>query len=135
MKTYLSALVIAAGFFVTTESSAQMGMMGQRGYGSSQTGMDRGIGVNQYGNGKKKPTNEKVDLLEQSLTHLEKQLTLDTFQLAVIKDLMVKNQTEETLVLNQEIPDEAKIEKFGVLRDRLDNEIKKILNQDQIDLF
>src|SRR5688572_14390899 len=98
MKTYLSALIVVAGFFVTTTSSAQMGM-GQSGYGRSRTGMDRGIGVTQYGNGKKKTSTDKVDPLEQSLNILEKELTLDTFQKAVVKDLMEKNQTEETKVL------------------------------------
>ena len=107
MKTYLSSLIIALGFFVTTTASAQMpmGQMGRPGM-NSRNGMDRGVGIGQYSNGKKKGsgTDDKVNPLEQSLNLLEKELALDTFQKAVIKDLMVKNQSEETLVLNQEIP-------------------------------
>ena len=144
MKTYLSALIIAAAFFSANESNAQSpmsqmmggGAYGRPGMGMNQGRMDRSIGVNQYGNGKKKGSStEKIDPLEQSLNLLEKELTLDTFQKAVIKDLMDKNQAEETKVLNQEIPDHAKLEKFGILRDKLDNDIKKLLSQDQVDLF
>jgi len=136
MKRYLSALIVSAGFFITSTGSAQIGQMG---YGNSgnRAGMDRGIGVNQYGNGgKKKPTTgEKVDLLEQALNNLEKALTLDTFQKAVVKDFMEKNQTEETKVMNQEIPEQAKIEKFAIMREKLDDDIKKLLSKDQVDLF
>src|SRR5436190_1568133 len=99
---YLSALIIAAGFFVTTTSSAQMPGMG---YGRGRTntmGMDRGIGVNQYGNGKKKSAG-KVDLLEESLNHLETELSLDTFQKAVIKEMLESNKAEETKVISEDI--------------------------------
>src|SRR5688572_17032055 len=117
MKSYLSALIVLAGFFITSTGFAQIR---QRGYGNStnRNGMDRGIGVNQYGNGaKKKPTtDEKINPIEQALNNLEKELTLDTFQKAVVKDFMEKNLAEETKVLEQDIPEEAKIEKFAMMR-------------------
>jgi len=148
MKTYLSTLIIAAGLFVTTEGSAQnggmnsmgmgqMGMMGnQMGRSTNRNGMDRGIGVNQYGNGKRKTTAaDKVDPIDQSMDHLEKELTLDTFQKTVIKDLLVSNQTEENKVFSQDIPDESKVEKVLDLRKKLDEKIKPLLTKDQVDLF
>lgn len=141
MKAYLSGLIIAAAFFSVNETHAQMPMSQMMGgpYGRSgmnPMGMDRSIGANQYSNGKRKgATAEKVDPLEQALNNLEKELTLDSFQVAVVKDLMEKNQTEENKVLKEEIPDEAKIEKFGNLRGKLDNEIKKLLSPEQLDKF
>ena len=63
MKLYLSTLIIAAGFFISTTSSAQMGYARPR----NTAGMDRGIGVSQYSNGKKQKdkskNNDNADLL------------------------------------------------------------------------
>lgn len=144
MKFYLSAIIAAVAFFTTNEIYAQMPMSsmmgypyGRPGYSNSMSGrMDRSIGMSQYSNGKKKPDpNAKTDLLSQSVDHLETKLTLDSFQKAVIKDLMEKNQKEEDLVLKEEIPDESKYEKVTILRNKLDSDINKLLSPDQQEKF
>lgn len=131
MKTIFPYLIF--GFFLLSFSDG-LAQYNSR-YRTSSSVMDRSIGTNQYKRDKKKPIDNSTNLLDESLNYLEKELTLDTFQKTVVKDLLEKNQIEETKTLNKEIPEDSKIEEIGVLRNRLDSNIQKILSDDQSDKF
>ncbi|MGG7034543.1 MAG: hypothetical protein ACI7YS_05015 [Flavobacterium sp.] len=130
MKTILSYLIFGFSLLSFSDGLAQY-----NNYYRPSGMMDRSIGTNQYKRDKKKPINQSTNLLDESLNYLEKELTLDTFQKTIVKDLLEKNQIEETKVLNKSIPDDSKIEEIGVLRNRLDTNIQKILSDDQSDKF
>lgn len=71
MKLKASFILIIFAFLFSTELSAQV---------------DRRIGSSQYKRDSKK--GEKVDFVEQSTNYLTKELSLDDFQKAVIKNII-----------------------------------------------
>lgn len=130
MKTIFPYLIF--GIFLLSFSD---GLAQYNSYYRSPTMMDRSIGTNQYKKDKKKPIDQSTNLIDQSASYLEKELILDTFQKTVVKDLLEKNQIEETKVINKSIPEDSKIEEIGVLRNRLDTNIQKMLSDEQLDKF
>jgi len=90
--------------------------------------VDRRIGREQYKRGKR----EKVDFVEQSVDYYKKELKLDDFQAAAIKEIF-EGERDNINSLNQsqgltknEIKDKAQ----GIY-DRIDNKILPLLSEDQ----
>jgi len=125
-------LCISSSIFAQMGYNNGMGGMGgmNRGMGG---GMNRGMGASQYNDTPQKE--KKIDYLQASLDNLEKELSLDTFQKAVIKDILVQNQAEMMSISKQDIPDDSKIEKMGIIKEKLETQVIKLLNPDQIEKF
>jgi len=90
--------------------------------------VDRRIGREQYKRGKQ----EKVDFVEQSVDYYKKELKLDDFQAAAMKEIF-EGERDNINSLNQsqgltknEIKDKAQ----GIY-DRIDNKILPLLSEDQ----
>jgi len=90
--------------------------------------VDRRIGREQYKRGKR----EKVDFVEQSVDYYKKELKLDDFQAAAIKEIF-EGERDNINSLNQsqgltknEIKDKAQ----GIY-DRIDNKIMPLLSEEQ----
>lgn len=129
MKNNLKILHIILLLFCYTSINAQQ-------YGSPYgrtAGVDRSIGRQQYTNNPKKT--ERVDYIALTVDKLEKDLTLDTFQKAIIKEALVKSTNEEMSIMAMDIPDGSKLEKRFALREKLDTEINKILTPEQVEKF
>jgi hypothetical protein len=127
MKNSLKILQIILFLFYYTSISAQQ-------YGSPygrSAGMDRSIGRD-ANNAKK---TEKVDYIALTVDKLEKDLILDTFQKAIVKEALIKSNNEEMNIMSMDIPDGSKLEKRFALREKLDTEINKILTPDQVEKF
>ncbi len=91
--------------------------------------VDRRIGTGQYQNGKQ---NKKVDLVETSLEKLKKDLDLDGFQEAIVRNLIKENQAKSNEII--EATKYTDIEKRGLLTEigeKFNIEIKKILSKEQ----
>ncbi|HEX8574934.1 MAG TPA: hypothetical protein VF677_01435 [Flavobacterium sp.] len=125
MTTSLRILLFVLGLFTFSNATAQ--------FGSPYSGVDRSVGRGQYANGAKKT--EKVDYIALTVDKLEKDLTLDAFQKAIVKEALVKSTNEETNIMAMDIPDGSKLEKRIALRDKLDVEINKILTPEQVEKF
>ena len=102
-------------------------------FGSTSSGTDRNTGRGQYANGTKKT--EKVDYVTIAIDKLEKDLILDAFQKAIVKEALVKSTNEQTNIMTMDIPDNSKLEKILILREKLDIEINKILTPEQVEKF
>lgn len=130
MKISITSLFAIIALFVSSNIMAQMGGMGTRG---NINGVDRSIARSQYGDGPKK--HEKVDYVQTALDNLKKELNLDGFQEAVIKDLMTENQAEAERILAMDTPNDSKAEKMNELREKTSDKIVKILNKDQVEKY
>lgn len=130
MKISITSLFAIIALFVSSDIMAQMGGMGTRG---NINGVDRNIARSQYGDGPKK--HEKVDYAQVAVENLKKELNLDGFQEAVIKDLMTENQAEAQRILAMDTPNDSKAEKMNELRDKTSDKIVKILNKDQVEKY
>jgi hypothetical protein len=97
--------------------------------GTTNAQVDRRIGQSSQ---KAKPEAEKKDYIEESVTKLTEELTLDSFQQAVIRNIFKDSEKEFINVTEMDIPNESKIEKLGILKLKLVNQIKAMLNPDQL---
>ncbi len=81
------------------------------------------------------PTNnrpqKKVDPVEASLSYLKKELNLDTFQEAATKTFIEENMKEREYILGLDITTEDKIEKLKVSNEKMNTQMKTILNENQ----
>jgi hypothetical protein len=118
-------------FIFSAKMSAQYDDSGNRRYG----GVDRSLTGQQYESPKKKKNNEKVDMVEASMTKLDADLSLDSFQSAVIRKLLEDNQVLELRIVDEDIPMESKTEKIIALRLKLNEKIKDILTPEQKEKF
>ncbi|RZJ31167.1 MAG: hypothetical protein EOO48_02940 [Flavobacterium sp.] len=125
----MKKIIVLFIFLLSAAASAQYDM-----YGTQYNGVDRSLTGQQYGN-KKKKTAEKVDMVELSMKKLNEQLTLDSFQSAVIEQLLKENQEKEKQIVAQEIPDESKMEQVIAQRLKMNEKIKEVLRPDQVAIF
>jgi hypothetical protein len=95
--------------------------------------MNRGVGVNQYRS--EPPKTEKKDPIEQSLIALDKQLKLDDFQKAAVKVLLEEHQKESMKIVASNSSDAQKGNLLQKEKEKLDEQIGKILNPNQIEAF
>lgn len=96
-------------------------------------GVDRRIGRNPTPIGKKAP--KKVDYMEAGINKLAEDLELDSFQKAVITDLMEKNMDEQRKIHVLDVPNDVKIEKITESREKLNSDILKILTAVQAEKY
>ncbi len=97
-----------------------------------QAQLNRNIGRS-YDTPKKKKDN--VDFVELSVQLLVENLSLDSFQEAVVKDILKNSQVEQEKVLVLDIPNESKNEQLLVVRENVNTKIVAILNPEQIVKF
>ena len=95
----------------------------------SGTGLDRSIGASHRYNTPRKA--EPVDYVKLTVDNLTEKLTLDGFQNAILRKI-VMDYNETALVITEEIiPNEAKIEKINIEKAKMDVKITEILNEKQ----
>ena len=97
-----------------------------------QAQLNRNIGRS-YDTPKKKKDN--VDYVELSVQLLVENLSLDSFQEAVVKDILKNSQGEQEKILVLDIPNESKNEQLLAVRENVNTKIVAILNPDQIVKF
>jgi uncharacterized protein YueI len=96
--------------------------------------MNRGMGRTPQIPANNKPQ-KKVDPVKVSTEFLKKELNLDTFQEAAAKIFVEENIKEREYILGLDITQEDRIEKLKVSTEKMNSQIKTILNADQIVLF
>ena len=95
--------------------------------------VDRRIGAGQYQNGKQ---NKKVDLIETSVETLKKELTLDGFQEAIVRNLVKENQEKSKEVIEAtSYTDPEKRALLTEIGEKFNIEIKKILSKEQLEKY
>ncbi len=95
--------------------------------------VDRRIGAGQYQNGKQ---NKKVDLIETSVETLKKELTLDGFQEAIVRNLVKENQEKSKEVIEAtSYTDPEKRALLTEIGEKFNTEIKKILSKEQLEKY
>jgi len=119
MKLKASFILIIFAFLFTTELSAQV---------------DRRIAPSQYKRDRKK--GGKVDFVEQSTDYLAKELTLDDFQKAAIKDI-IEGERENIMNLNSEkdITTDERRDKASAISGRIYKKVLPLLSKDQADKY
>ena len=105
------------------------GMMG--GGGMNGGGMNRGMGNQSMNIPQSERKVEKIDVLQSTLDRLEKDLTLDTFQKAVIKQVFQEGEFTMKSVIDSKISEEMKELKISEIRANTDKRIAKVLNKEQ----
>lgn len=74
---------------------------------------------------------KKVDPKEAALNYLKKELNLDTFQEAATKTFIEENMKEREFILGLDISDTDKIEKLTISNEKMNSQMKTILNENQ----
>ena len=126
MKNYIVLLIL----FISVAASAQYNNR----YGNGP-GVDRRLTNQQQSQSSESKKIEKPDMVALTMKKLDEELKLDSFQSAVIAQLLKDNEEKETKIIEEDIPSESKGEKITVLRLQLHEKIKEILNPEQIILF
>lgn len=93
-------------------------------------GMDRSIG-GQNQNYAPKKNQKPIDQVQASTDKLTKELNLDGFQAAVLKNIIEDYKNTSTSITAQQIPDEAKFEKLKIENEKMEAKILEILNDEQ----
>lgn len=78
---------------------------------------------------------EKIDPIESSVNYLKKELNLDDFQAAAIKNEFIVNQKEVEKTIELPILYEEKVEKVKILREKLNGQIAILLSDEQKQKF
>ncbi|QYJ67375.1 hypothetical protein [Flavobacterium litorale] len=73
----------------------------------------------------------KIDIIEATVKQLDKKLNLDDFQEAAVTVIYNDNKEKIFGVAEQDIPKDAKIEKVKEITKEIDEEILKLLNEEQ----
>ena len=144
-KLFLTFILLLS----VTLSFAQMGMGGMQGggmngggmgmngggMGMGGCGMGRGMGNGsmQIPQGEQKV--EKIDVVQVTVDRLEKDLTLDAFQKAVIKQAFQDGELTLKSILDSKISDEMKELKMTEIRNNTDKRIAKVLSKEQLDKY
>ena len=115
MKFRFTFILLIASLFFSAESFAQV---------------DRSIAPGQYRNKKKKA--EPYDFVEATVKYLTKELKLDDFQAAAVRNIM-KDEEEAimTLAKDQEMREVERVDKGKEITDRIDAKIIKLLSPEQ----
>lgn len=95
--------------------------------------MDRRIGRTPNTSTNKKQ--EKIDPIQTALNYLKKELNLDTFQEAATKTFLEENLKEKEYILTLDISDDDKMSRLKTSYDKLDTQIKSLLNKEQKEIF
>jgi hypothetical protein len=103
---------------------------------SSYSQVDRRIGRGQYERSPKNSQKTKVDFTEQSLEIFRKEIDIDGFQEAIIRNLIKENQAKSKEII--EAVSYSDLEKRNLLTElgeKFNIEIKKILQPEQIEKY
>jgi hypothetical protein len=137
MKTIKTSLTFFFILFGFSFCAAQMGMgggMNGMNPGGMGVGMDRRLGGNNSMNTPpSKP--EKIDYVQVTVDKLEKDLGLDTFQKAVIKQAFDDGQLSIQAIIDSKNSDEMKETKIADVRANVDNRILKVLDKSQTEKY
>ena len=135
MKNIFLTFLLVFCLLPLADACAQMGMGGMgggmMGGGMNRNGMNRGMGNQSMNIPQNEQKIEKVDVLQATLDRLEKDLTLDTFQKAVIKQAFQEGEFTMKSIIDSKISDEMKELKIAEIRTNTDKRIAKVLNKEQ----
>lgn len=137
MKNLKNITVVFLFVFAVNNISAQMGMGGgmQGGGMMGGAGMGRGMGNSSMSIPQSENKPEKIDVVQATVDRLEKDLTLDTFQKAVIKQAFQEGEFTLKSILDSKISDEMKELKMTEIRSNTDKRILKVLSKEQVDKY
>jgi hypothetical protein len=115
MKLKASYIIFLFVLFATVQGSAQM---------------NRNVGRQQY---RRSGKPEKRDFMEQSIDYLTKELTLDDFQKAAVKDIMEDEKENITILQtpNNGMSSQEKKDKAKDISDRIYKKIVPLLSPEQ----
>lgn len=100
---------------------------------NSNAQVNRRMETGQYSKGNE---NKKVDYVESSVEKLKKELNLDGFQEAIVRNLIKDNQSKSKEII--ETSSYSDIEKKNLLTEigeKFNTEIKKILSPEQLEKY
>lgn len=120
MKRKASFILIVFAFLFTTQLSAQV---------------DRRIGTSQYKRDVKKG-GEKIDFVQQSTDYLAKELTLDDFQKAAVKNI-IEEERENIMALNTDksMSSDERREKYAAISGRIYKKVLPLLSKTQAEKY
>jgi len=123
MKIKIVSLLVLFTLFVSGIANAQY-----------RGGLDRSIGSqDRYNQPTKK--SEPVDFVKVTTDKMTKDLELDGFQSAVVKNIIEDYMQTYTAIVQEEIPNQGKQEKIKVATDKMESKIIEVLNPKQKDKF
>lgn len=119
MKLKTTYLLLLFALFFATAAEAQV---------------DRRIGTGQYKRSRNKP--EKYDFVEESTNYLAKELTLDDFQKAAVKEIIAKEK-DEIMAINEntEMNSDVKRDKTLQISDRIYKKVLPLLSKEQAEKY
>ncbi len=130
MKTIKTSLMF---FFTLCSFSFCIAQVGGGINGINRGGVDRSIGNPGINTPPPKP--EKIDYVQVTVDKLEKDLSLDTFQKAVIKQAFNDGQLSIQAIIDSKVSDEMKETKIADVRSNIDNRILKVLDKSQTEKY
>lgn len=121
MKIRISYILLAATLFFASEGFAQV---------------NRSIGQSQYRNSLKKNNNKKPDFEADALAFLTKELKLDGFQEAAVKEILFQNKAlAAELVENKDMKINERKDKSFALSMKIYNEASPLLSKEQLERY
>lgn len=122
MKIRISFIVLIMALLFTVEGYSQFnGRMGRGQYSQSQT------------NGKKQ---KKPDFVEDALAYFTKELKLDDFQAAAMREILAKNkEAANALIHSGDMPQREKKDRLNDLSIKIYEEASLILSAEQIEKY
>jgi hypothetical protein len=102
---------------------------------SATAGVDRSLTGQYSGNKKKKEKKTDEDYVDESVAKLTTELTLDSFQAAVLKQLLLEEQEKAKKTIAEDIPNESKNEKIKASKEILNAKIIDFLAPEQREKF
>ena len=103
---------------------------------SSYAQVDRRIGRGQYERSPKNAQKAKVDFTEQSLEFFRKEIGIDGFQEAVIKNLIEDYQkSSKEIVDSESMETPEKRELLGILNGKFKEKLSEILTPEQFEKY
>jgi hypothetical protein len=123
MKTYSLLAFFAFALFFSVDATAQ----------SRRSMPAQGVGLEQTPGQIRK--SEKKDFVEATVEYLEKQLTLDGFQKAVITNIFNDHREELMAAGSGDVPSVEKVAKAQEVTDKIDVEVLKVLSKPQTEKY
>lgn len=101
----------------------------------SSLGLDRSIGGSGHFKETKDKSKKEFDFVQASTDNMTKQLKLDGFQSAAVKNIIEEYKNRVISINTETIPDEGKMEKMEKEKEKMESKIITLLNKDQVVLF
>lgn len=127
LKKQFFGLLLFTAALISFSANAQYG----QGYGGGRMGSG-GMAVPQAGSGVSGRKADKPDYVEQTVTYYTKELTLDDFQAAAVREVLKDNVDKLTnLMMDTSMTDAEKKDRAGVVNDKIDADIERMLSAEQ----